>query len=79
MTSAEAIAFGSWAQRLGRTPTPDEIRARFPNLSKSCAYRWRQYLLDAWGLPQNGRGPLKTHPAPWTRSWTANQLGESQQ
>ena len=59
----DAIAFGSWAQRLGRTPTPEEIKARYPEMSRSCVYRWRQYLLDAWGIPPTG-SYLKTSPAP---------------
>lgn len=64
MRSAEQlIAFGSWAHSLGRTPTPEEIRARFPGLSQATAYRWRGWLLEAWGIEPTG-SYLKTEPAP---------------
>ena len=67
MTRSEYIRFGSWAQRLGRTPTPDEILAEFPAITRSTAYRWRDSLLQAWGIEPTG-DYLRTSPAPQSKA-----------
>jgi hypothetical protein len=63
ISAAELIRFGAWAQRLGRTPTPAEIRAEFPQLHRATVYRWRAWLLEAWGIEPTG-AYLRTEAAP---------------
>lgn len=63
MSSVRAMEFATWAMALGRTPTPDEIMARYPDVHRSTAYRWRDMLLQAWGIEATG-DYLVTHPAP---------------
>lgn len=43
------VAFGLWAARLGKFPTPRQIRERF-GISRSASYRWRDMLAEAMGV-----------------------------
>lgn len=56
LSRVQAIGFGIWAERMGRAPTPAEIMARYPDIDRATAYRWRQSLLEAWGVQLQRRG-----------------------